>query len=1160
MNRLVTLLSSEFCGNIVLALLHTLWQAVIITVLLYMFLRSKTGKEASKRYMASIVALAAIVLCGLFTWAVLNYEPLNIQQSGSSNLVRNQTAEIMSNSEEGDNVVSITQTESHKKQSSQVFGSATWSVWVMCLWMIGVMIMLCRTVHIVIGAGRLRRQCRLLENEPVLELIEQLRQSMGIARKICVAVNDHICVPGVIGFVWPTLLLPASMISGIPIDDLKAILSHELAHIRRYDYLVNFCQMIIEALLFFNPAVWWISRQIRIEREACCDATGAALTGEKVGYARVLADWAHRLADRRGGAASSAIIGFAGSDQSGSMLDRVKRIVVPGHRPKMKVAWYVTVALLMASAILLAGLWQGTNLTVAFVAKILTPAERIEKIAEIHKTHGFEDREYGEEDKITITGRIRTYDNKPLPDHSYISIRNVRPHHSGTTGISISESGPFSRDGNLSLKVEFGTVWIGAEAEGYGPGFVGPLKTGPGGEIKDVEIVLEKGFKGQIKIIDDSGQPVAGAHLKGGYLYFPGSYSYTIEITSDSDGIATIEHTSSQTMAMQMSVDGYEHDTRKDIRLRPDKPVLWQLKSSAETSGIVLSNKTGKPVAAAQVRLLALIGGGSIGSHSYGRNGSPMLATTDDKGTFTLNTLRKDSRYILSVEAPNHGHRILYYVMAGQKDLQVYLPEELRITGRIIGPLEQLRQRDGKPVISYTSGLRFDDEGHWDVSKYANVEIRDGVGYFELTDLWGNKVNIGSGSYRKRVDIGDEETEEVIIDLSDKLTDAGKEYKSRTLIFKFDYPEGMPPPQGTIRVHYIDPDHAENTYKSKILAIDNGVVTLDIPTPGKIGYEKKELLGYWFAEKREIKVPYADDPFVVTIPVIPAGSIYGEVFERDGGKASNVLVSVVEIEKSPLKEGSLRVRGKNSAGPSDADAKFILSPLPLDGTYVVVARQGESTVVSEPIKLDERKPIWEINLNLVEGVDLEGKIVGAEGEPIAGIMFRLSYQHKHHGFGGRKRYTDDSKGRFIIEHVNPDLPGYYQIEIDSNRDYRPVRIKLDDLSKPVTIRLEKGHIVSGVVIDDATGWPVPGVEVYALPEDYSKPEPTGHLDAEEKTDEHGQFRFSNMAKRKYRLGVRSANLANPRTSVTATGGQEEPVTLRIKIPEWSDLKPRKPAF
>ena len=70
------------------------------------------------------------------------------------------------------------------------------------------------------------------------------------------------------------------------VEHLRAVLAHELAHVRRYDHLVNLCQMLVEALLFFNPAVWWLSRQIRIEREACCDAAAIAASGGPHDYAR----------------------------------------------------------------------------------------------------------------------------------------------------------------------------------------------------------------------------------------------------------------------------------------------------------------------------------------------------------------------------------------------------------------------------------------------------------------------------------------------------------------------------------------------------------------------------------------------------------------------------------------------------------------------------------------------------------------------------------------------------------------------------------------------------------------------------------------------------------------------------------------------------------
>ena len=93
------------------------------------------------------------------------------------------------------------------------------------------------------------------------------------------------------------MLLPASALAGLSPQQLEAILAHELAHIRRHDYLVNLLQTLVETLLFYHPAVWWLSRRIRIERENCCDDLAVSLCGDPVAYAKALADLEELRAD-----------------------------------------------------------------------------------------------------------------------------------------------------------------------------------------------------------------------------------------------------------------------------------------------------------------------------------------------------------------------------------------------------------------------------------------------------------------------------------------------------------------------------------------------------------------------------------------------------------------------------------------------------------------------------------------------------------------------------------------------------------------------------------------------------------------------------------------------------------------------------------------------
>ena len=109
---------------------------------------------------------------------------------------------------------------------------------------------------------------------------------------------------------------------------------HELAHIRRGDYLANVFQLFAEALLFFNPAVWWISHQVRREREACCDALATELSGTATDYARTLV----RVAENVLNPPPVAAPAFGDRRREPSSLnDRVQRLLAPGYRPALEV-------------------------------------------------------------------------------------------------------------------------------------------------------------------------------------------------------------------------------------------------------------------------------------------------------------------------------------------------------------------------------------------------------------------------------------------------------------------------------------------------------------------------------------------------------------------------------------------------------------------------------------------------------------------------------------------------------------------------------------------------------------------------------------------------------------------------------------------------------
>jgi beta-lactamase regulating signal transducer with metallopeptidase domain len=141
----------------------------------------------------------------------------------------------------------------------------------------------------MVGAERLRRRSRSLATGEIHELCQRLRGALGISRPVAVAVSQRVIAPMLVGVLRPLILLPPAMLSGQSAAQIEMILLHELAHVRRWDNLVNLAQRMIEAALFFHPAVWFVSRWVRLEREHCCDEVVLAHSNDPRAYAETLA-------------------------------------------------------------------------------------------------------------------------------------------------------------------------------------------------------------------------------------------------------------------------------------------------------------------------------------------------------------------------------------------------------------------------------------------------------------------------------------------------------------------------------------------------------------------------------------------------------------------------------------------------------------------------------------------------------------------------------------------------------------------------------------------------------------------------------------------------------------------------------------------------------
>jgi beta-lactamase regulating signal transducer with metallopeptidase domain len=1158
MSGLTALLDSDFCENLLMALMHSLWQGLVIAGVLLLFLRSKAAKDASVRYIAGLIGLTVIVLCGLFTWAVLDYGPsVAAETLASAPPSENTTStEVRVESNGESDLVTVQRLE--PDSSSRVFAGPNWRVLAIFAWLCGVVIMLLRAVCIAVGGSRLRRQSRAWEDERMLALVEQLRKSIGIARRIRVAVGEHISVPGVVGCIWPTLLLPASMVSGVSTDDLRAILAHELAHIRRYDYLVNFCQMVVEAILFFNPAVWWISKQIRFEREACCDKAGITATGQRIRYAEVLAGWAQRLKDTNVKGAA-AMVGFGRAGDSGSMLERVRRIVVAGHRPRLRVSWHIAAITLILSLVLLVGLWRGTTMTVALAGKLLTPQERIDKMKEIARTHEPEQREYGPEDRLQLSGTIRTPDGSELPERTQLVVHGFRQKYSST----MHQGEP--RDGSFSTSIEyFNKILFRVAAPGYAPLISATCEPQPGDAISDVELVLDKGFAGRVRFVNKAGEPIAGTKLSGTYFIAQkdgwSGFHMTEEVISADDGTAVIEHCIERPAKMTARAHGYQAEGNKHVELRPGGVFVWELADAEPTTGVVVSHETGEPVAGAKIRLCRK----DKDDHrwGFGCDSRIVLARTDDQGQFVLGSLDNEWEYTFIVEAESYNRTTLNGVKTGDEGLRVELGPELYLRAKVIGDMNKLETMRRKPIVRWRSGYQSSDDDV-DDSGQTDVEVADGAGHFTIRNILGDYLTIRAGGKTERVEIGNESIDDFVIDLRPQT---GPRKDMREVVLEFDVPEGAPPPEGELRINCNSQEnHARQIGgTSQMYPIEDGRIHLELPVPGRLSYdlnwnEGPRVAGYWIERKNGIEVAAGGGPFVLSVPAHPAGAIYGRVLEADGALAKDVELRLIVVKPAPVMQHAFL---HGVFGDEEKElGKFNASPLPLGGEYAVVAYRDSAFAVSKPIKLGEENSIRQIEIPFVEGVTVNGKVTGPDGKPFTDAVVALTATVRVPealvwGTGAGKMTTGED-GRFAFDGVNAKLPGYYTLSIDPDRGYQSVQMEITPDKRPIDIRLQKGYSLTGVLLDDATGWPIPGARVCA--EAAKKSGTAGnHSQADDGTDEDGRFHFSSMGNREYRLYLPGADIVNRQRADTVTGGQAEQVTLRVALHKWSDLKPRKP--
>jgi beta-lactamase regulating signal transducer with metallopeptidase domain len=263
-------------------LLHSLWQVALLTIVAWVIERLWRKKSVEWSYVLHAGALVAGIVALPVTYAMVQIpNPTAVAAKSTARLADSQTA-VRSVSPLLPSRAFEAQSPRRDLETTSVPASDTASSrrlqvwlrvapWLVGIYFAGVALMLFRLAGSIIRTERLRALAKPIAEGALVHSLRVLSRkwSMGVVPVLAQA--DGILVPKVFGLFKPTILLPASAITGLSTSELEMIVAHELAHVRRYDTWVNLLQRLAEAVLFFNPALWLLSRRIGSLREYCCD-------------------------------------------------------------------------------------------------------------------------------------------------------------------------------------------------------------------------------------------------------------------------------------------------------------------------------------------------------------------------------------------------------------------------------------------------------------------------------------------------------------------------------------------------------------------------------------------------------------------------------------------------------------------------------------------------------------------------------------------------------------------------------------------------------------------------------------------------------------------------------------------------------------------------
>ena len=1023
-------LSQPIWQRLSLTLVHFLWQGLTVVLLVSMFVRLFRLRSGNSRHAAYLLSFIVMMACPVVTFMAMDvrvesYTEQFVTEAESIDLFSaTPQAVLPPNDILPDADISLTMTSKPAATTDSIPLNDRISdylnmllPWLLVIWMVVVFILSVRLVVGFVGVYRWRRHIEPLP-EKLGQRIVSLSERLGMQGFSHVFISPAILQVMAVGYLRPMVLLPAALVIQMQPEMLEAIIAHELAHIRRFDLWVNLAQRVMETLLFYHPAVWWLSNRLRNERELCCDELAVRATGERLTYVSALEN-ASRI--RLIGKQPDLAVGLGQDDQL--ILNRVRHVlsIVPAPRSsRFWLAGIITFLFLAALTLLTA-----TTLT----AKVKQKADVQIEASE-------------------IAGPVMDEMDKPI------------------TLLPEEKISGFVEDKN-------GSPIAGASVTLLNKDLVLLPKPQKLGETMRMEITGQV-HDYQTRMVE--GADIAIFELHRDDYYSPTSAKLLDKLKkTDHEGrfvfnVMAKPHHDIYVIARKEGLAlGWDYIHKKRIyEDKPDNNFVDIVLPKPYTLAGRLVDSGGKLVAGANVQVFTRENGGDIVCEPK----DWFSVKTDSKGRFVFNNLPLDLTVKFFIEVPNRDIAYIYppREMEGNacggyhvdwEDIELTLPPATTVQGRVIDKGTGQGLKDMRLLIFTSEGA----ETEWRFRSSERYTLTNGD--FEIQGVppgkhilrfissktgpneWAGKnvpitVNRGDKNVRTKILIEKGVTLEVIV--RNPTTGKALPYmKVQVFDDRWNY-------------------HQEDIFIRETRADANGIAHLMVPQGRYMahawGGNYETRMNFKGAEVN-ITGSRAAPVEILVKPRVPF--VRGTVVDIQGQPAENVYI-VIGLGQRVLTDNNGWFEGMQS---------------PLYPSHIVVARDVKNNLAGANFFFNALR---ELRVVLRPAGSIRGRVTDDMGRGIAGANVKISMNCMRHWgkrnvLGTAHLDTagtrTDSQGYYRLETVMPLTSSfYYHLRFDAT-EFGPTIYKLEERMEPgeeVTIPdmelVTLDAFISGVVLDE----------------------------------------------------------------------------------------------